>query len=125
MKKLLVVVVLLIACTVYSAEDFDAYVYWTPSGTKEIITWDPVVGAEGYEIYIYVMETGQKLLTGRILATNFHEVTFKTKSRHYVYFCRAFWVRDGVKVFGEWSDSLDGTLALVGDRPRAWVIYVP
>lgn len=105
--------------------DYDGYVYWRPSGSVVVITWDADPAAEGYEIYVWRMENSTRLLAGKILTTNQHTITFKTHGT-YIYYARGFYTdTSGIRQFTEWSNSLDARFAIVGDRARAWVIYVP
>jgi hypothetical protein len=103
--------------------DLDAYEYWVQSGTIRSFEWSAVTGADGYELYIWQLEGSKRFLSGKIVFTNRHSVLWKTYG-HYIVYVRHFKLVNGVRIFGEWGNSLDPKIGVVNGNPRAWVIYI-
>lgn len=123
-NTILATLVLFLLAMVAMAADFDSYVYWVPSGTKKTVAWTaPEGGADGYEIYVWQLENSQRFLSGRVVFQNSIEITWKTPG-HYIVYCRAFKDVGGVRQWSEWVNTLDPTVGLVNEHPRAWVLYV-
>lgn len=106
------------------AADYDAYVYWVPPETRKPIFWTaPETGADGYEIYIWRMESAKIMYQTTVTEPT---ITIRWRTRGtYIAYVRAFKIIDGVKQFGEWKNTLDPTVGEVNGKPRAWVLYVP
>ena len=120
---LLVLSFLLFFSSFSNAEFLDAHEYWVPYSTSQAFEWAAVDGADGYELYIWQLEGLKIFLSGKIVTTNKHSIVWKTHG-HYVVYVRHFKLVNGVRVFGEWGNSLDPTVGVVDGNPRAWVIYV-
>jgi hypothetical protein len=106
-----------------NSASLDAYEYWVSYNTPQAFEWAAVDGADGYELYIWQLEGLKMFLSGKIVTTNKHSIVWKTHG-HYVVYVRHFKLVNGVRVFGEWGNSLDPTVGVVDGNPRAWVIYV-
>ena len=125
MKKIVLIplFILLLFSHVYSA-DFDSYVYWVTPSTKKTISWDvPTDGADGYEFKIWRMETSQVVYQTK-LASNQITITWKTPGIYYPY-VRSYKGPIETRIYGEWFNALDPTVAIVNGKPKAWAIYVP
>ena len=125
MKKIVLILlfILLFLSPVYSA-DFDSYVYWVTPSTKKTISWDvPTDGADGYEFKIWRMETSQVVYQTK-LNTNQITITWKTPGIYYPY-VRSYKGPIETRVYTEWINALDPTVAIVNNKPKAWAIYVP
>jgi hypothetical protein len=120
---LLVLSFLLLFNSFSNAAILDAHEYWVPYNTAQAFEWIAVDGAAGYEIYIWQLERSKRFLSGKIVTTNKHSIVWKTHG-HYVVYVRHFKLVNGVRVFGEWGNSLDPAVGIVDGKPRAWVIYV-
>lgn len=121
---LLVFSFLLIFSTLSNAlSDLDAYEYWVPYNTSKAFEWSPIDGADGYELYVWQLESSKRFLYGKIVYTNKHSIVWKTHG-HYVVYVRHFKLVDGQRVFGEWGNSLNPEVGIVDGKPKAWVIYV-
>jgi hypothetical protein len=114
------------------AADYDAYTYWlTPTlqadgryWIKKTVAWAPTAGAQGYEIYVWRLEDGVRLLVGRMTTEPKLEITWRTRG-HYIFYIRSYVTKaDGSKEFGVWCNSLDPAVGIVNGQPKAWVVYV-
>jgi hypothetical protein len=125
MKRIyLSAIVLTLFSVMAQAADFDAYVYWVTPGQKRIVAWEvPDGGADGYEIYVWQLEGARRFLSGRIVATNQIEITWKTHG-HYIIYCRAFKGEGETRTWSEWVNTLDPLVGQVNGLPRSWVLYV-
>ena len=119
MKKIMLSLFLLLLASCLYAADFDAYNYWVTPGTRRTIAWDPVAGADKYEVSIRRMESGRTLYQGFV---NTPQITVKFNSTgHNVVYIRAF--INGIA--GEWQNTLDPLVSTVNSKNKAWVILVP
>lgn len=123
-KAILTVAFMLLVTALTYAADFDAYTYWVTPGTKKTVAWTAGDAlTEGYEIYVWQMEGSRRFLSGRILATNQIEITWRTPG-HYIIYCRAFKGSETAREWSDWVNTLDPTVGEVNGQPRAWVLYV-
>jgi hypothetical protein len=125
MKKIVLSLffILLFLSPGYSA-DFDSYVYWVIPGTKKTIQWDtPIEGADGYEFKIWRMETSQVVYQTKIISNQI-TITWKTPGIYYPY-VRSYKGPIATRVYTEWINALDPTVAVVNGKSKAWAIYVP
>ena len=88
------------------------------------VEWVAPQGADGFEVYVLRLETGAKLLAGKIVNEPRLTVTWRTPG-HYVVYVRPYVTSGGVRVFGEWKNSLDPEIGIVNGQPKAWALYVP
>ena len=121
-NTILSMVFLLIACTMATAADFDAYVYWIDPGTLRTIAWDPAPGADGYEIIVRRMESGKALYSGTVTDPKI-AIRFNTTGHNVVYL-RAFKGAGAAREYGEWKNTLDPSFAVVNSVPKAWVMAI-
>ena len=124
---ILSIVFLLIACTMATASDFYAHCYWVAQGTRRIIVVNLGEGDIGTEFQVRRMESGRTLYSGVVEGDRI-TIKFNTPG-HDVIYARTYKVVNGVKVFGDWLNSLEKNNSLVmveeGWAPRPWVIIVP
>ena len=121
-RTILAMAFLFIACTMATAADFDAYVYWVDPGTRRTIEWNAAPGADGYEIIVRRMESGKALYSGTVTGTSI-AIRFNTTGHNVVYL-RAFKGTGDAREYGEWKNTLDPSFAVVNSAPKAWVMAV-
>jgi hypothetical protein len=129
MKKIsLLLCLFFLTATVCPAVDsFEAYCHWIEPKTKVTISWNPVEGADGYQLEVIKIETNKTILSTHVLAPTY-KITFNSNG-HYVLRERSFTSNAGIKSYGEWqmSNNIDDGLVLVGQTltPKPWIVIVP
>jgi hypothetical protein len=126
-NTILSIVFLLITCTMVNAADFYAHCYWVTQGTRRIIVVNLGENDIGTEFQVRRMESGKTIYSGTVVGDRI-TIKFNTPG-HDVIYARTYKVVNGIKVFGDWMNSLqkNNSLVLVGVdwTPRPWVIIVP
>ena len=126
-KVILVFIIYVLICPLAIASDFYAHCYWTPQGTRKTIAINLLEKDVGTEFQVRRIESGKTLYSGVVVGDRI-TIKFNTPG-HNVIYARTYKIVDGLKVFGEWMNSLQekSSIVMIGPDwiPRPWVIIVP